>query len=58
MTDAYKGDGLSDAVFKSDGTALLPANVTSGEIVVKTADQVAVPTYTIVISSTGKISTR
>ena len=58
MTDAYKGDELSDAVFKSDGTALLPANVTNGEIVVKTADQVAVPTYTIVISSTGKISTR
>lgn len=58
MTDAYKGDGLSDAVFKADGTAALPANVTSGEIIVKTNDKVAVPSYTVVISATGKISTR
>jgi len=55
LTDAYQSDGLTDAVFKSDGTALLPANVTTGQIIVKTSDKVAIGTYTISITSTGKI---
>ena len=57
LTDAYQGDGLTDAVFKSDGTPLLPANVTTGQIIVKTSDNVSgVSSYTVSISSTGKIS--
>jgi len=56
LTDAYQGDGLTDAVFKSDGTALLPANVTTGQIIVKTSDKVPIPSYTLSITSTGKIA--
>ena len=56
LTDAYQGDGLSDAIFKSDGTAVLPATVTTGQITIKTAEKIAVPNYTITITSTGKIS--
>jgi len=55
LTDAYQGDGLTDAVFKSDGTALLPANVTTGQILVKTSDKITIPQYTVSITSTGKI---
>jgi type IV fimbrial biogenesis protein FimT len=56
LTDAYQGDGLTDAVFKSDGTALLPVNVTTGQIIVKTSDKVNISSYTVSISSTGKIA--
>ena len=56
MTDAFKGDGWSDCVFRADGTALLPAGVTTGEVIVKTSDKVAVPSYRVSIASTGKIA--
>jgi len=58
LTDSYKSDGLTDAVFKSDGTALLPANVTTGQIIVKTGDKISISSYNILITPTGKISTQ
>lgn len=56
LTDAYQADGLTDAVFKQDGTSVFPPNVTTGQIVIKTTDKVAIPSYTVSITSTGKIA--
>ena len=58
LADAYLSDGKTDAVFKSDGTPVLPAGDTAGSILVKSKDKVAINTYTIDISATGKISAK
>ena len=58
LADDFLSDGKTDAVFKSDGTPRLPAGDTAGSILIKSKDKVAVNTYTIDISATGKISAR
>lgn len=58
LTDAYKSDGWTDAVFRSDGTPVLPGGVTTGAIIVKTSDKIDISSYTVTITSTGKIAAR
>ncbi|HUP62172.1 MAG TPA: GspH/FimT family pseudopilin [Thermoanaerobaculia bacterium] len=60
FTDVVDGDGNTDGeldvIFQSDGTAVLPGGVTTGELKVKSSDPIPISSYRITVTSVGKIT--